>query len=508
MRRSTRSVKTKPIAIQEASDATASDEESLDLSQDEHDTSEDEWRPEDGKKKGKRRREVADESDESEAGGEEAFMLERDDEIAVGAKPHKAKKLKVVKPKETKSGSRSLSRQAQPSYEVTDDDILAAQAAIEEEAEEEAEEREAERQEAAEMWEQVRERKRKGKGEGADQKKGSKKESPAATTTSASLTSWLRIPEPDWPTTCEDAMINDRDSLFVGFVYALATPSLSIITQYLSHLGKVVHPKAVPTNRLPPTMQHLASNRRGASHDMHAWRCLALKTGRTGLNGPEDFGLEEGLEDDGERFGAKEIAKVIKQLGATDVLVVVSRWYGGTMLGPVRFQHIESCARAALSQYMIAEALLPMKKQLEELDGDIASLRSRLSGSTVSSVSKAQYNDLDVEKGERLIMARKRTIDMLRKRIDVNENSSSHSMPNATTLSSAKEKVGKDVEAVTEKETSPPAADARIAMAPERPLMKEKVLKQPISEVTADQQPLVKEEDIEGDDLTGWDALD
>lgn len=164
------------------------------------------------------------------------------------------------------------------------------------------------------LWKQVRNR-----------NNGNSHNSSEESKTAGGLDGWLGIRPPEWPVTCEDAMINDRDSLFVGFVYSLSSSSQKEITHCLSHLIKVVHPQVIPSSRLPPALQHVAPHRRGATHDMYGWRCLALKRGRNGLGGPEDFGLEEGMEDDGERFGAKEIAKVIRMYGATDVLVVVSR---------------------------------------------------------------------------------------------------------------------------------------------------------------------------------------
>ena len=36
--------------------------------------------------------------------------------------------------------------------------------------------------------------------------------------------------------------------------------------------------------------------------------------------------------------------------GVKGCIVVVSRWYGGTHLGPMRFKHISNCARQALAR--------------------------------------------------------------------------------------------------------------------------------------------------------------
>ncbi|PWN21776.1 hypothetical protein BCV69DRAFT_238149, partial [Microstroma glucosiphilum] len=106
-----------------------------------------------------------------------------------------------------------------------------------------------------------------------------------------------------------------------------------------------------------------------------AWRVLELKRGRDGLAGPNDFGLEEGQDDDGERWGGEKVLRVMKEMGAVDVFVVVSRWYGGTNLGPVRFDHIALCAREAIRAYMLEETLVPLRKDLQALDANIAALR-------------------------------------------------------------------------------------------------------------------------------------
>lgn len=41
---------------------------------------------------------------------------------------------------------------------------------------------------------------------------------------------------------------------------------------------------------------------------------------------------------------------LLEIVGAEDVLVVVSRWYGGIHLGPDRFKHINNAARMVLEK--------------------------------------------------------------------------------------------------------------------------------------------------------------
>lgn len=145
------------------------------------------------------------------------------------------------------------------------------------------------------------------------------------------------------------------------------------------------------------------------------------------------------------------------------------------MLGPVRFQHIENCARAALSQYLINEAMITLKQQLRDLDDQLVPLRSQLPGS--STIVKANYDDLNLEKAERLIIARKKAIEMLKKRVDAMKfDVVTAPLPSAP-----------EMELIT---------DTTAVSAPQ-----EKAEKVPtVPEVVA--------EEIADDDLTGWDALE
>jgi len=53
---------------------------------------------------------------------------------------------------------------------------------------------------------------------------------------------------------------------------------------------------------------------------------MVLKRGQTGLCGPEDFELQTGSDDDGEKWGGGKILKVMQSEGVIDAVVIVSRW--------------------------------------------------------------------------------------------------------------------------------------------------------------------------------------
>jgi Uncharacterized protein family UPF0029 len=56
-------------------------------------------------------------------------------------------------------------------------------------------------------------------------------------------------------------------------------------------------------------------------------------------------------DDDGETAAGSRLLKLLTIVGAENVVVVVSRWFGGVLLGPSRFTHINNAARAILDQY-------------------------------------------------------------------------------------------------------------------------------------------------------------
>ena len=61
-------------------------------------------------------------------------------------------------------------------------------------------------------------------------------------------------------------------------------------------------------------------------------------------SGMQDF------DDDGESAAGGRLLHLLQIVGAQDVVVVVSRWYGGILLGPARFTHINNAARKLLDQ--------------------------------------------------------------------------------------------------------------------------------------------------------------
>jgi hypothetical protein len=157
---------------------------------------------------------------------------------------------------------------------------------------------------------------------------------------------------------------------------------------------------------------------------------------------------DTGCDDDGEKYAGKKLEKVLVEMNVEGA-VVVARWYGGVLLGPVRFAHIENCAREAIGKWIVesreeankkrrVEADKEEKKrlvrELAERDSSIGVLRGllaeksgeKLASSQTSTTDAASrsptktidYSKMPLEALRRLDKARDATIAWLLREID------------------------------------------------------------------------------------------
>ncbi|KAH0293753.1 UPF0029-domain-containing protein [Aureobasidium namibiae CBS 147.97] len=73
-----------------------------------------------------------------------------------------------------------------------------------------------------------------------------------------------------------------------------------------------------------------------ASHNITAWR----------IHGPNETAFQD-CDDDGETAAGGRLLHLMQLMDIWDVMVVVTRWYGGVHLGPDRFRLINTAARDA-----------------------------------------------------------------------------------------------------------------------------------------------------------------
>ncbi|KAF1991250.1 UPF0029-domain-containing protein [Aulographum hederae CBS 113979] len=77
-----------------------------------------------------------------------------------------------------------------------------------------------------------------------------------------------------------------------------------------------------------------------ATHNISAWRI--------GGAGGEGTPTYQDYDDDGETAAGGRLLRLMQMMEVWDVVVVVTRWYGGILLGPARFGVINGVARDAL----------------------------------------------------------------------------------------------------------------------------------------------------------------
>mmetsp|Transcript_15192 Transcript_15192/g.18799 ORF Transcript_15192/g.18799 Transcript_15192/m.18799 type:complete len:283 (-) Transcript_15192:1373-2221(-) len=78
-----------------------------------------------------------------------------------------------------------------------------------------------------------------------------------------------------------------------------------------------------------------------ATHNIMAYR----------ISGVDDDNFVSDNDDDGETAAGSRLAHLLEIVGAKDVIVVVTRWYGGILLGPKRFKYINNVAREMLVKH-------------------------------------------------------------------------------------------------------------------------------------------------------------
>ncbi|GBM78529.1 Protein IMPACT [Araneus ventricosus] len=97
--------------------------------------------------------------------------------------------------------------------------------------------------------------------------------------------------------------------------------------------------KVVSVDQVKKILSKLKENRKiaVATHNIFAYRISI---------GPNSF--IQDCDDDGEARGGSNLLSLLQAVDAKDVVVIVSRWYGGVHLGADRFKDIKYAARNAL----------------------------------------------------------------------------------------------------------------------------------------------------------------
>ncbi|ETI24261.1 hypothetical protein G647_03630 [Cladophialophora carrionii CBS 160.54] len=113
-------------------------------------------------------------------------------------------------------------------------------------------------------------------------------------------------------------------------------------------------------------LAHLvASNKKvaQATHNISAWRIKSRPVAAGSTNGAVSIDIViQDSDDDGETAAGGRLLHLMQLMDVWNVLVVVSRWYGGVKLGPDRFRLINQVGRDAL----VKGGFVKVKDQHEE----------------------------------------------------------------------------------------------------------------------------------------------
>ncbi|KAI8928713.1 ribosomal protein S5 domain 2-type protein [Entophlyctis helioformis] len=135
-----------------------------------------------------------------------------------------------------------------------------------------------------------------------------------------------------------DAGANDA-----GFVMPAGCPAIVSSQPLVERRSVFVAHVAAVTSvaQVQLVKQALLSNKRiaRATHNIAAFRIVES-------NGV----VRQDCDDDGETAAGGRLLHLLELSGCRNVYVVVSRWYGGVQLGPLRFKLINNCARQLLQE--------------------------------------------------------------------------------------------------------------------------------------------------------------
>ncbi|KAJ1545662.1 hypothetical protein HK405_007754 [Cladochytrium tenue] len=204
-------------------------------------------------------------------------------------------------------------------------------------------------------------------------------------------------------------------------VPALANPIVDRRSRFIAHAARIS--TALDLRRILAAIEQ-RPDLRTADHNMRAWRYLRPKrhdggaaaaagtrrpatTPSEAVVSPDGhaFAFVEGADDDGEQWAGQKLLRLIRESGACDCIVVVSRWYGGEMLGPVSGPDVARLRRLARARSaklaVFREKLAARHAELARLRAHARDLRRSLRRQIATNdVGNEENNDSDSDDAE------------------------------------------------------------------------------------------------------------
>lgn len=95
-------------------------------------------------------------------------------------------------------------------------------------------------------------------------------------------------------------------------------------------------------------LKKLKENKKIANAFHNMWAYRIDKNDPTARLVGRSANIMQDCDDDGEQAAGGRLLTLLQILNVVNVMVVVTRWYGGIQLGPARFKHINNAARDSL----------------------------------------------------------------------------------------------------------------------------------------------------------------
>ncbi|XP_064641819.1 protein IMPACT-like [Lineus longissimus] len=133
-------------------------------------------------------------------------------------------------------------------------------------------------------------------------------------------------------------LVSNKDAVECPPIYH-GEPLTDRRSTFQPHLAPVLYKEQVDM-----VLRKLYENKKiaNATHNIMAYRIFKSEPSPRYI---------QGCDDDGETHAGSRVLHLLQITDVQNVMVVVTRWYGGILLGPDRFKHINNCARNILEAH-------------------------------------------------------------------------------------------------------------------------------------------------------------
>lgn len=191
-----------------------------------------------------------------------------------------------------------------------------------------------------------------------------------------------------------------------------------------------------------PEVLQARAELKSATHRVAAWRTPSKQTTlKSSASLSQQRAYNAAHDDDGEQWAGKRVEKVLEDLDVVGT-VVVARWYGGIMLGPVRFTHIENVAKGAIRKWRDRGGAAPptSKRSRAKANGEGTTSAQITTAMQPEDVERKRASIIsELEQRDHSIIVLRALLDQKRAKVAEYLGRTSHSSPNRQTISPSKQ---------------------------------------------------------------------